>query len=557
MTLKEEAALERFDRHMVEATGYTLDRYQRIRAVGPTSLAHIQLYGSLVDDSGAADELERWAHETRKSNAGRKPHMPFRALLILHLMHTDAGSNRYNDVAKTLFARLDPEAFDYLGITTRDGTFEEWYIRYWRSLNRLLALVSPWDVPRNTFLSAAAYRRALDSYSQERRDRMDEVMNRLAHASARRLPKEIRDTYAGNVALDATAIKLAGRPNPNVGNLHSTRTNLDAMSGRYRRRGNHEGTGHKKDEAAWEVETVVTVPNSPKTPDSFPILTTGLTMHHPGATKAGPLIAMKFHADLFGERGYVMVDRIYNNSKTHRFQLPIRQMGFRAVFNYKRKKSGLQGAVDDVILVGGCLYVKWMPNDLVTAHQDYHNGLITKEELADKLESRKQYRCKEKGRPDKDGSQTFFYPDVTKLMCIDSTTKKQVKPRLASKTFVIHPDSPEAIRIIKDLQGFEFDTPEWKAWMGLRSHVEGNNWHMKDDAHANLGTPNQRRPRGYAFQALVVASTAVASNMRRIVTFLQARLDDIVDKPTQRARRRRDAAGNRLAHHPETVSLRQ
>lgn len=113
------------------------------------------------------------------------------------------------------------------------------------------------------------------------------------------------------------------------------------------------------------------------------------------------------------------------------------------------------------------------------------------------------------------------------------------------------------MRVIKDLQGFEFDTTEWKAWMGLRSHVEGNNQHMKDDAHANLGTPNQRRPRGYAFQALVVESTAVASNMRRIVTFLQARLDDIVDKPTQRARRRRDAQGNRLAHHPETVSVRQ
>lgn len=198
-----------------------------------------------------------------------------------------------------------------------------------------------------------------------------------------------------------------------------------------------------------------------------------------------------------------------------------------------------------------------MPKDLVTAHQDYHAGLITKEELAAKLESRKKYRCKEKGRPDKDGSQTFFYPDVTKLMCIDPTTKNQVKPRLASKTFVLHADSPEAMRIIKDLQGFPFDTPEWKAWMGLRSHVEGNNQHMKDDAHADLVSPSKRRPRGYAFQALAVASTAVVSNMRRIVRFLQARLDDIVDKPTQRARRRRDAAGNRLPHHPETVSLRQ
>jgi hypothetical protein len=44
--------------------------------------------------------------------------------------------------------------------------------------------------------------------------------------------------------------------------------------------------------------------------------------------------------------------------------------------------------------------------------------------------------------------------------------------------------------------------------------------------------------------------------MRRIGTFLQDKLDAMVNKPTQRARRRRDEHGNRLAHHPESVTLR-
>lgn len=74
--------------------------------------------------------------------------------------------------------------------------------------------------------------------------------------------------------------------------------------------------------------------------------------------------------------------------------------------------------------------------------------------------------------------------------------------------------------------------------MGLRSHVEGNNRHMKDDAHGALGNPELRRPRGYAFQALAVASAVVVSNMRRIVTFLKARLTAVVDHPTQRWHRR-------------------
>jgi len=538
MTAEEQAALERFDRHMVEATGYTIDRYNRIRAVGPASLAHIQLYGALIDESGVAPLLEQWASEGRKSNAGRKAHMPFRALLILHLMHTDDGNNRYNNVARTLYARLTPEAFAYLGITTTTGTQLEWYYRYWRSLNRLLALLSPWDAPRNIFLSAAQYRAALETYSQLKRDRMDIVMNRLAHASVRRLPAEIRDTYKGHVALDATHIALAGRPNPTIGNTDAPRTNLDAMSGPYRRGGNHRGRGRKKDKAAWEVETVVTVPNRPNDKDSFPVLATGLTMHQPGFTKAGPLIAMKFHADLFDERGFVMVDRAYNGSKAFRFQMPIREMGFRGVYNYKKKEQGLQGAIDDVILVAGSLYVKWMPRHLITAHADYRKGLISEEQLEHYLSQRTQYRCKEKGRPNSKGEQYFFYPDLSRVMCIDPATDKKVRPKLTKGTFLLAPTTPEAQRIIKHLQSFEFKSDEWRGWMGLRSHVEANNQHMKDDAHANLGSATNRRPRGYAFQALAVASAVVVSNMRRIVTFLKAKLDTIVDKATQRAHRR-------------------
>lgn len=555
---KEAAAFEQFDRHMVEATGYPLDQYNKVRAVGPTALAHVQLYATLVDQSGAADLLEEWARQDRKSNAGRKPYMPFRALLTLHLMHTDSGTNRYNDVARTLYARLTSEGFDYLGITKKDGTQEEWYNRYWRSLNRLLALVTPWDAPRNTFLSAAAYERALNSYSQERRDRMDIVMNRLAQAAARRLPKDIRDTYTGNVALDATPIKLTGRPNPNVDNLHSKRKNLDAMSGLYSPRGDHGPQGDGEDEPAWEVETVVTVSNHPDQPGSFPTLITGLTMHHPGRGKHGPLIAMKFHAELFDKRGYVMVDRLYNWAETHRFQVPIRKMGFRAVYNFQNKYKGKFGAVGDFICVGGNIYVKWMPKHLVTAHKDFFAGLISRAELNAKLESRKEFLCKEKGWPDKDGGQMFFYPDLTNVQCFDPDTDEPIEsPRFKTNTFTLLPDSEEAMRIFKFLQHFQFESKEWFRWAGLRSHVEGNNQHMKDDAHADLGSPKKRRPRGYAFQALVVASTSVASNMRRIVTFLKGKLDAVVDKATQRARRRRDAHGNRLAHHPDTAVIRQ
>jgi len=142
--------------------------------------------------------------------------------------------------------------------------------------------------------------------------------------------------------------------------------------------------------------------------------------------------------------------------------------------------------------------------------------------------------------------------------CFDDATDEylEVSPTFTSKTFTLIPDSKQAVRIFKNLQHFAFESLDRFKWNGLRSHVEGNNRHLKDDAHSNLGAPDKRRPRGYAFQALAVASAAVVSNMRRIVTFLQGKLDAVVDKATQRARRRRDAQGNRLAHHPGTVALR-
>jgi hypothetical protein len=554
MTPQQAAAVARFDRHMLEATGHTYDDYEQVRDSGPTSLAHVQLYGKLVDESGTAELLEEWAASERKSNAGRKPHLSFRAVLILHLMHAAEGSIRYQRIARTLFARLTPQTREYLDINIATGNRADWYQRYWRSLNRLLALVSPWEVPRNTFLSAAAYQRALTSYSQERRDRMDEVMNRLTHASVRRLPAEVRETYRGNLALDATAIKLVGRPNPTTDNLWSTRQNLDAMSGRYSRHDDHKGKGADDDEAAWEVETTVTVANAPGQPDSFPVLTTGLTMHHPGHTKHGALIAVKFHTRLFDQRGYIMVDRLYNYMKSWRFQNPTRKMRYRHVYDMRSDQLGKKGAVGDVICVEGSLYLRWMPKDLIDARKDYVKKRIDRATYEARMASRTRWRLKDKGVPDSEGRQRFLYPDTRKLMFLDPVTRKPLrdKPKL-NGTFTLHPDGPEALRIIKHLQAFEYKSEEWKKWYGLRSHVEANNQFMKDDAHADLGNRLQRRPRGYAYQALAVAVVATVSNMRRVVTFLKNAMDREVPKKVTRARRRTDEHGNRLAPRDATV----
>lgn len=517
-----ETAMERFDRHMVEATGYVLEDYSLIRDSPLTCLERMQLFGTLVDESGAVQALEKYDQEDRKSNAGRKPLFTFRAVLILYMMHIDDKNNRYDHIARTLYAQMTPETRAYLELPKKWGSKRDWYCRYWRAMNRVLELCEPWKVDKKHHLTAKQYKRALKSYSQSKRDRMDELMNMLVHATVRRLPADIRATYSGNIAIDGTLIEVAGRPNPGKNYDHEDRRNLDAMSGRYRRGGKHDGKGKVTDKAGWEMQTVVTVPNSPKQPNSFPILTTGLAFHQPGRIKHGPRIAMEAHAREFTERGYMMADRAYNGLTTLGFQLPTRQMGFRGVYNYKKKESDVQGAIDDVIFIGGRPYVKWMPPAQKTARKDFLDGKINRETYESLIEKRKAYELKDKGKPAADGSQRFTYPDLSGAMCIDPATKNPIKPKLKKATFTLHPNTEEAMRVIKHLSGFAFKSQEWQDWHGLRSHVESNNQYVKADAETDLGNPEKRRARGYAYHALTSAMAFAVSNMRRIVSFIEA-----------------------------------
>lgn len=263
------------------------------------------------------------------------------------------------------------------------------------------------------------------------------------------------------------------------------------MSGRYRRGGRHEGRGGRGDKAGWEAETVVTVPNAPNKPNSFPILTTGLTMHQPGRIKHRPRIALGFHAQEFDEsqRGFLLADRAYNGSKPARFQKHVMKMRFRTVYDYKKKNAGKHGQIDDVIFVGGRPHSMYMPEPLVTARDDYEASSIDRATYESRMASRHQYELKDHGRPDSEGRQRFTYPNLSKVLCIDPATKKVVKPAMKKVTFTLAPEDAASMRVIKHLQAFEHKSDEWKQWYGMRSHVESNNQHVKADAETDLGNP--------------------------------------------------------------------
>jgi len=556
--------LRTYDRHMIEATGYVHEEYERIRESAATSLERVQLWGSLIDESGVVEKLEQAARAERKSNAGRKPHMSIRTVLILFIMHIDSGDNRYNAVARTLFAQMTPETRVYLGIPAMRGTKRMWYQRYRRSLNRVLALLEPWTVDRKKKATAEEYQAALASYSDEKRSRMDEVVNDILHATVRRLPADIRATYKGNVALDATFIEVPGRPNPGKKHHGRDRRNLDAMSGRYSREGTHEGTGHERDKAGWEVETVVTVPNKPGAPDSFPVLTTGMTVHQPGRTRHGGRIAMCYHSREFArdQRHLLITDMLYPGLTPEHFQIPIAKMGFRTVWDIRKtreskdKDKAIHGVVDDAIAIDGCLYLKWMPEHLINATVDYRREPGDPKKIDEatydaRRKSRTAYRVMGKGRPEEDGSFRFYYPpiDTKKHRYFDRATGAEVKrPVLKQATLTVSPDIPEHLAIIKQLQMFELRSEDWTKWYGQRNRVEENNYWLKHDGFTDLGNPEKRRPRGYAYQTLTAGFAGAVSNMRRIVSFIANPAVKAIGETALRNLRRYDEHGNPIPH---------
>lgn len=189
-----------------------------------------------------------------------------------------------------------------------------------------------------------------------------------------------------------------------------------------------------------------------------------------------------------------------------------------------------------------------MPADLVNATPDFRYGRIDEDTYNARLIARSKYRLREKGRPDADGFHRYTYPDnIESLMLIDPATKKVVRGNpLTQKTLQFGPDTKEGRKVLKNLQNIEYKTPEWKAFYGMRNRVEENNQWFKGDQATDIGNPEKRRPRGYAYNALCGGAAGAVSNMRRIVAHIDADALVTVEHRDIRARRRTDIDGKPL-----------
>ncbi|MDR5691819.1 hypothetical protein [Agromyces indicus] len=572
---------------------------------------YLQTAHRVVTESGAPELLHKWKQADRASNAGAKPLIPLTAVLTLFVAHALAGRPiTYDELASTLRLRLDHDERVLLGVSHKPGTQDQWYDRAWAAVNRVIALVDPYPGPRNVILRGGAWESFRDrtqtpAYAANTAlmlERFDELINAVVQASISLVPPDIWSAYEGSIAIDATRVRITGRPN--AASANGDRSNPDPLSGRYTRLGSHQGLGAGTDEAAYELETAVSIWNRPGESDRFPSLVTAVTMHNPGQLIGHGARLIGFHKRLGFDRFLVCVDRAYNGGTIETFHVPARLAGAELVMDYQRPELGLQGWYEDLFMVDGNWHVRWMPWDMVMAGRDLEElnekvarargalkaasrdeeGTRTPEQLKEDadnralvdsapelrvallklLHNRSRYRMKPHGLPDADGAQRYTYPnedrplvDATPLKRRQSVTIPMLIPETDAppRTEAPRPSgSPRKPQPIRFLQKFAHNTPEWDAHYGMRNLVEASNRLLKKGTRFNIADPDQRSGRGYAFTYLSVALVVVADNIHRIRVFFHAeakRADD-ASKPKTRARRRKDANGNPLPRRQTT-----
>lgn len=405
--------------------GQPNDRHERLLAMRAERRllddADVEVAIEEVDKSGLIPLLQEFVHLDR----GRPRKLTLRALLIgLHLC-TQVGGGKVilERVTDILFFGLGPQMRQRLSLPDypdHDQGFEAGYAVVRRLFHAMREAMDPSPLPANKRLSREDAQRLAAAADPERlaarEHRLALFTEFVLDASVRPLKGLLNELSDGS-PVDATPIRTFARGRKSKGPELST----DPDAGWYVREGDHRDPDtvpvadamrpsdkRKKNQrtkqdrrkkaslkkrakylfgydAALAVtrdaryDEVLLDDNTPN-PDVLPALVLGVSLDKPGQRPAynGVKILSRLRERGY-KPGYLAGDLAYNNSEPNEWQLPVRALGSKPVYDYRVDQLGNQAGTDGAIMVEGTWYCPSLPQPLIDATKDLYAERIDRE----------------------------------------------------------------------------------------------------------------------------------------------------------------------------------
>ena len=515
--------------------------------LGDYSLERIQLVSALVQQSDVLALIEKWrAEDHPASNGSGRPAAVsvHAALVLMFMLALENKALLLTTMTSIVTRKMTDETRDFLSILELEGTYDNWYHRIQRTFQTALRPIDPFPIysSRNKRMNAEEWSEVLVSRDPlecaMKQERLDLVINSLLDATWQGLPREIRKNWKGNTSVDATAMRAFGQRG---NNKYNGLMGIEPDAGWWVRLGDHKDDGKQKRKLfGWDVHLAVTVGNNADDDLDFPILALGMAVGKPGTEVAENTV--KVYESMHG-RGYpsglIVADMAYfAGQRAQKLHLPLAAIGHRPVTDYKTTQMGAFDQYQGARLVEGQLYCPTMPETLVTATKDYHDGTSTELVWRQRIAQRVRYAFKPKGKPDAQGYARMSHPTV-KARAICSGSRKDAPQCCKQVTITVTPEFFSSY-----MQPLTFGSDEHIQMYGHgRNCVETFNAYVKDESKQALGTQNRRRLRGYTAQTLMAAFLVAAANVRKIYMFMkQRRLDStafLADPKKKREKRRK------------------
>ncbi|MFF6790592.1 hypothetical protein ACFY9C_16145 [Streptomyces filamentosus] len=552
----------------------SLDRHAHIaklrsyRRSVPDSEVHEVLAD--LDDSGLLAEIEPLVAQA----TGRRRKLAVRALLLGMCLTAarNTGTVTLTSVANTLFFALSDDARDQLGIPRypdHSRGFEAAYGVVRRLFHRVIGAIDPSPLPKNHRLDRDLVSRLLSEVDPTELARKRSLLLRIANLI---LAMSLRDAHVllegrwkGSVALDATVIGTYAKGLSS----NSPVTASDPEAGWYVRTVKHKDPliteapaqdRVKKSLYGYDACLVVArdpdhdgapLPDGSANPDVVPSLVVAFSLDKPSHRPAEAALEALRYVDARYPRGYLAGDRLYSDQKPHKFQLPVRAMGYQPVYDYAKDQLGVQTQFAGAELIEGNWYCPSMPQPLKDATKDLVSKKIDKQTWINRIQQRTTYLFMPKQRTDAEGHRRMMCPaEANRVQCslkpytlgrgihlplIDPEPSPAGSPMACTQRTVTLP--PEAGAQL--WQPLQYGTADWqRVYFRLRNAIEGMNGFGKDPLYERLESGGTRRIRGIAAQAILLAFQLAHANKRKLATWAGS-IALNGDRPHRRPTRRR------------------